>query len=320
HQPRAEQRTEQGGMIVQDYSAQFWQIRAGDTSSGNIELSSLPDRMWSNAMKIIGNNVGMIFVPMFHRSPKISGEETLETGKTSHALSYPLSLMLLLGFAMAVKRRLAVAEITVAFTLLITCAWPWDTFRFLLPLTPFLLAYLLEALRGLRDFTVQKMELKSPGPAWPAMTIFTGLLLALFIYDHSVYLAKRSDLSRAEYLPWRAIFDENLEALKWIKERVPEDAVVCSLNPAIVHLYTGRKSVASNNADGNWENWKRLNVRYMAYLSVYLIGDPGLEEGRFNQAYRSKGPLKLRVMDLGRSESRLPWRSFGGSIKIDTLK
>jgi hypothetical protein len=323
HQPTAEQRTEQGGMIVQDYSAQFWQQRAGDTSSGKIELGSLPDRMWANAMKIVGNNTIMIFAPMFHRSPKISGEETLETGKTSHGLSYPLSLFLLLGFAFSIKRRLAVAEITVAFTLLITCAWPWDTFRFLLPLTPFLLAYLLEALRGTRDFINQKMEVKATGTPWRAMAVVTGLLLALFIYDHSVYLAKRSDLSRAEYLPWRAIFDENLEALKWIKEKTPEDAVVCSLNPAMVYMYTGRKSVASNNPEANWENWKRLNVRYYAYLSVYPIADPGMGEGRFDQVYRSKKSLKLRVMDLGRKEARLPWNPFGtsgGSIMIDPMK
>lgn len=323
HQPTAEQRTEQGGMIVQDYSAQFWQQRAGDTSSGKIELGSLPDRMWANAMKIVGNNTIMIFAPMFHRSPKISGEETLETGKTSHGLSYLLGLFLLLGFAFSVRRRLAVAEITVAFTLLITCAWPWDTFRFLLPLTPFLLAYLLEAFRGTRDFINQKMEVKATGTPWRAMAVVTGLLLALLIYDHSIYLAKRSDLSRAEYLPWRAIFNENLEALKWIKEKTPEDALVCSLNPAMVYMYTGRKSVASNNPEANWENWKRLNVRYYAYLSVYPIADPGMGEGRFDQVYRSKKSLKLRVMDLGRKEARLPWNPFGtsgGSIMIDPMK
>ena len=323
HQPTAEQRTEQGGMIVLDYSVQFWQSRAGDPSSAVIQFDSLPDRMWSNAMKIIGNNMAMIFTPMAHRSSKISGEETLETGQTSHALSYVFSALLLLGFALAVRRRLAMAELTTAFTLFITCLWPWDTFRFLLPLAPFLLAYLLESFRGVREFLQTKMEMRSMLAPWRAMTIFVGLFLALFIYDHSVYLAKRSDLSRAEYLPWRALFDENLEALKWIQEKTPEDAVICSMNPALIHLFTGRKTIASNNAEANWENWKRLNVRYMAYLSVYPIADPGMGEGRFDQAYRSKGPLKLRIMDLGRKETRLPWSPFntsGGSIKIDTLK
>ncbi|MDX2044426.1 MAG: glycosyltransferase family 39 protein [Acidobacteriota bacterium] len=322
HQPTAEQRAEQGGMIVQNYTQQFWQTRAGDSSSSVVGADRLPERMWGNAMKIIGNNLAMLFTPMLHRSSKLSGEETLEQGLARHGLSYVLSFVVLLGLALTIKRRLGMAEITVVFTLGITCLWPWDTYRFLLPLVPFLFAYLLEAFRGARDLVRQQLETKSAAEPWRAMTVFAGLFLVLFLYDHSVYVAKRSDLSRAEYLPWQAIFNENLEALNWIRDKTPEDAIFCSMNPALINLYTGRKSVAGGNAEANWENWKRLNVRYMAYLSVFQIADPGMEDGRFEQSYRSKGPLKLRVMDLGRRENRLPWRSFGtgGSIKIDTLK
>ena len=56
HQPTAEQRTEQGGMIVQDYSIQFWQRRAGDSSSGTIGAGDLTDRMWANAARDPRNN------------------------------------------------------------------------------------------------------------------------------------------------------------------------------------------------------------------------------------------------------------------------
>ncbi len=322
HQPTAEQRTEQGGMIVQDYATQFWQQRAGETSSGNISLGSLPDRMWTNAMKIAGNNLATVFTPTFYRSPKLSGEEALEKGMSTRPFSYLLSLLLLLGFGLALNRGMKMAELLTAFTLLITCAWPWDTFRFLLPLMPFLLFYLLESFRGIREFAQQKFQSKTTTPAWRSLTIAAGLILALFVFDHVVYLSKRSDLSAAEYLPWRAIFDENEEALKWMREKTNKDAVIASLNPALVHLYTGRKTVASNNPEGNWENWKRLNVRYLAYISVYPVGDPGMGEGRFDQAYRSRGTLKLRVMDLGRPETRLPWNPFSttGSIKFETFK
>lgn len=322
HQPTAEQRTEQGGMIVQDYVTQFWQQRAGDTSSGNISLGSLPDRMWTNAMKIAGNNVATVFTPTFYRSPKLSGEEALEKGMKTRAFSYLLSLLLLLGFAMSLKRGLMMAELITAFTLLITCAWPWDTFRFLLPLMPFLLFYLLESFRGIREFTQRQFQSKTSVPAWRMLTISAGLILSLFVFDHVVYLSKRSDLSAAEYLPWRAIFEENEEAMKWMRDKTNKDAVIASLNPALVHLYTGRKTVASNNPEDNWENWKRMNVRYMAYVSVYPVGEPGMGEGRFEQVYRSRGTLKLRVMDLGRPENRLPWSPFSttGSIKFETFK
>lgn len=320
--PSAELRAEQGGMIVQDYSTQMWQRKAGDTSSGTVGLGGLPDRLWANAMKIAGNNVAMIFAPPLYRSPKISGEETLEKGSETRVLSYLLTALLLLGFALTVRRRIAAAELVTAFTLLITLLWPWDTFRFLLPLTPFLIYYLLEAVRGIRDFAQEKFETKAAPHPWRALLVVAGLILTIYVYDHAVYIAKRSDLSRAEYLPWRAIFDENLEALNWIREKTSEETVVASLNPALVNLYTGRKSIASNNPEANWENWKRLNVRYMAYLSVYPVGEPGIGEGRFNQAYRSKGELKLRIMDLGNRENRQPWNPYSnpGSIKIENFK
>ena len=63
-------------------------------------------------------------------------------------------------------------------------------------------------------------------------------------------------------------------------------------------------------------------MRYMAYLSVYPVADPGMAEGRFDQAYRSKGSLKLRIMDLGNRENRLPWNPYSnpGSIKFETFK
>lgn len=322
HRPTAAQRTDQGGMIVLDYSTAMWQRKAGDTSSGTIGIGGLPERMWANAEKIAGNNLAMIFAPVLYRSPKLSGEETLDKAAETHLLSYALSLAMLFGFALAVRRGIRLAELVTAFTLLITALWPWDTFRFLLPLLPFLLYYLLEAVRGVREFVQQKFQTKSPPPPWRALAIVAGLILALYVYDHAVYIAKRSDLSRAEYLPWRAIFEENEDALKWIRERTSEDAVVASLNPALVYLYTGRKTIASDNPESNWENWKRLNVRYMAYLSVFPIADPGIADGRFNQAYRSKGPLKLRIVDLGGKENRLPWNPYTntGSIKFETFK
>jgi hypothetical protein len=321
HAPTAEQRELQGGMIVQDYAVQFWQRRAGDTSSGTIQPRELPDRLWSNAIKIAGANMAMLITPTFFRSLKLSGEEILERGDSTRSFSYFLSLLIIVGFAMSLRRKVALADLVVAFTLLITIAWPWDTFRFLMPLAPFLLFYLLDALRWIWELIRPKVQLQ-PAPSWQTPMIFASLLLALYLFDHAGYLRARSDPSPAEYLPWQALFDENREALDWIRERTPEDAVIASGNSAMVHIYTGRRSVAIDDPAGNWENWKRLNVRYMARLAIYSVQDPSLDEGRFNQVYRSKGPLKLRVTDLGPTESRLPWSSRGsqGTIKIDPLK
>jgi hypothetical protein len=321
HRLTPEQRTEQGGMIVQDYATQFWQRRAGVFTSGKVQSYELTDRLWANAVKIVGNNVAMIFTPTLFRSPKLSGEETLEKGDSTKFFSYILSLLILIGFARSLWRKIALPDFIVVFTLLITVAWPWDPYRFLLPLSPFLLYYLVESVRGIHEIARQKLGIKLRPEPWRAMAALAGCLLALSVFDHAAYLRARRDLSPAEYLPWRAIYDENRAVIDWLGERAPKDAVIASENPAITYLYTGRKSVAIDDPAGNWENWKRLNVRYMARLSVFPASDPGMDEGRFNMPFRSKGPLKLRVTDLGPKENRIPWSSFRttGTIKLNDL-
>jgi hypothetical protein len=322
HAPNAEQRKEQGGMIVQDYAAQFWQRRAGDSTSGEARAHELPDRLWSNAMKIIGSNTAMVFAPSFFRSPKLSGEETLEKGGEPKTLSYFLSLLMILGFAVSVRRRIGLAELIVVFTLAITIAWPWETFRFVLPLAPFLLHYLFESLRVIQVVSRRKLRMDARPEPWKALMIAAGCILAVFLFDHAAYWSARKDLTAAEYLPWRVIHDENRAVLDWINERAQPEVVVASENPALVYLYTGRKSLAFTDPMGNWENWKRLNVRYIARLSAFPLAAPGMDEGRFNMPFNPKGPLNLRVVDLGATANRLPWNAFGspGSIRIDTLK
>lgn len=322
HQPTPEQMREQSGMIVQPYEAQFWQRRAGDPSSGTIHARELPGRMWDSAWMVISNIPARLFTPSLYRSTKLSGEEVLEKGTDVKLLALIFSALILLGLALTIYRRPTAAEFTVVFTFFIAIVWPWNPYRFVLPLAPFLFFYLLEGLRALHAFAQQQMQTRAPKPAWTMLTMVVGLVLALYLYDHVAYWRARNDPTPAEYLPWRAIFDENKAVLDWLREKTPEDAVIASENPALIHLYTGRKTLAGDRAGERWDDWKRLGVRYMARLSVYQIPEPGLVDGRFNQAYRSKGPLKLRIIDFGPKETRRPWSAFSptGPMRIDDLK
>jgi hypothetical protein len=322
HKTTPEQRQEQAGMIVLPYDVQFWQRRAGDASSGTIKAGDLPTRIWNNATMVFSNNPARLFTPSFYRSSKLSGEEVLEKGTETKLLGLLFSALILLGLALTIYRQPTAAEFTVLFTFLIATVWPWDPYRFMLPLAPFAFFYLLEGLRAIHTFAQQKMETKTPRPAWTMMTVTVGLVLALYLFDHALYWRARNDPTPAEYLPWQAIFDEHKAALDWLREKTPEDAAIVSENPALVYLYTGRKTMAGERPEERWEDWKRHNVRYMARLSVYQIPDPSLADGRFNQAYRSKGPLKLRVVDFGPKETRRSWSAFGssGQMRMDDLK
>jgi hypothetical protein len=322
HAPTKEQRTEQGGVIIKDYQSYFWQERMGDGEYRNIGLGELPERVWRNAGIIAKYNTQMLFAPLFVRSSKLSGEEALVQGTGSIFLSLLLSALLILGAVIAVRRRITAVEIAVALSLLLTVLWPWEPFRFVLPLTPFLFGYLLTGVGWLREVLREKLQIRmSPAP-WAALMIVTGAVLALQLFDHIGYLRARDDKTAAEYIPWNEIFTENEAALDWLRQRTPADAVIATKNPALVYLYTGRKSISGDTPAANWENWKRLNVRYLAYISTTPVGNPNLAEGRFTQAYRSNGPLRLRIMDLGPKETRQPWGAFTpqAEIKFESLQ
>lgn len=322
HETTPAQRQEQAGMIVLPYDVQFWQRRAGNDSSGTIDAGELPTRIWDNAVVIVSNNSARLFAPSLYRSSKLSGEEMFERGSETKLLALLLSVLILFGLALTIYRRPTAAEFTVVFTFLVTIVWPWDPYRFMLPLAPFAFFYLLEGLRHIHTFAQQKLETRTPRPAWTMMTVIVGLVLTLYLFDHALYWRARKDPTPAEYLPWQAIFDEHKAALDWLREKTPADAAIVSDNPALVYLYTGRKTMTGERAEERWEDWKRHNVRYMARLSIYQIPDPGLSDGRFNQAYRSKGPLKLRVVDFGPKETRRSWSAFvpTGQIRMDDLK
>src|SRR5262249_33430698 len=125
---------------------------------------------------------------------KLSGEETLETAGTKKPLAFILSMLLVLGFVLNVRQGLGLSELAVATYLVITIAWPWPTFRFILPLAPFWLYYLLSGVRGLLDY--QKNLAQSL--RWQILLVSAGCLLTLYLVDHGLFLKSRGDLTPAE--------------------------------------------------------------------------------------------------------------------------
>src|SRR5205085_7965465 len=211
------QRNEQGGLIMQPYNVQLWQRRAGDVTRGVISFGELPERMWDNTLMVIGNNPARLFLPTFYRSTKLSGEEVLETSTKTKWLAWLLSALIISGLVITIRRKLTAAELLVIFTFLIAAVWPWDPYRFVLPLAPFLLFYLLEALRVIYELAQKKLQVGLPASSRKALLAMVSLLLVFFLVDHAGYWYARNDPTPAEYLPWQALFDENKAALDWLR-------------------------------------------------------------------------------------------------------
>ena len=234
--------------------------------------------------------------------------------------SFFLSALAIIGFISVAREKITLAEMAVPFSLGLTALWPWETFRFVLPLLPFLIFYFLMGCRVIYGLP-QRLRRVSPSRApWIAVGVVVACLAAAGIYDNLQYLAKRYGGSSAGP-QWLNIFGEAEAMCRWMDKELPQNSVIATQNPPLVYLYTGRKTIGHDDPAGNWENWKRLGADYLARLSVYNVGiDPA--ESRYRTIYRSRSNSNFRVIDLGPPSSRLPWGapSVSGSMMLQSVK
>lgn len=87
---------------------------------------------------------------------------------------------------------------------------------------------------------------------------------------------------------------------KWIREMIPKEDVIATFKPALVHLYTGHKTIFPNDPTGDWNNWRRPGVRYLVFTPSHR--EPGFSprESRYKVVYQSRSNQNLRVVDLDR--------------------
>jgi hypothetical protein len=278
HEPTEAQRLEHGGSIASAYSNSMRMRVAGMASSGRTTLGDLPAQTWWNLVSVFGRDMGGVFVPAFLRGPDESGEEVVSLGPSSGPLpgsmggatatmviAFVLSAFVLAGYVSAARERLTAAELLVPLSLALTVAVPFQTFRYVLPLTPFLFFYLIE---GVRRATVWcgRATGAVPRDPWRLARIVTLCLIGFDVLDHAQYIFDARNAERAQAVDWIGDSKEIDEVLGWMKGHLPEGAAVVTTNPALVYLATGHKTLALDGYQDNWRRWKAGGARYVVAL------------------------------------------------------
>ncbi|MFN0087363.1 MAG: hypothetical protein ACKVX9_18380 [Blastocatellia bacterium] len=304
HAPTPEQQREQGGHIVLPYSTQFWQRRAGFDYLGNVTAAELPGRVAGNLKEIAGRDIGRIVAtPIFEalRDPFAeSRKQNVQEGGRGETLwfSFALSLFVVVGLAAALRRKTTMAELAIPLSLGIIALWPWETFRFVLPLIPFVIFYLMMGVRMLGELHAS-LRKQAPGRLGNGLAL--GVLLAIVavnLYGNVNYIRKYAGGDSLDRPQWLQIFDNTEDLLKWTASQLPADAVIATNNAPLVHLYTGRKTISADDPAANWENWERMKVRYMVLIPIYF--DPAeAADTKYRVVYRVRANPLFRVLDLG---------------------
>ena len=289
--PSAEQRAAHGGAVVYSYGDQFWMRWAGSPALGRITVGDIPDRIAVNLTDISARSMVGIFSPTLLRGAKESGEEVVSLGgvaglqpgsmgiaTATMAVSLFLSAVVILGFVDTVRRRVTIAEFLVPIALAIVLLWPFWSFRFVLPLTPYLFFYLLAGAQLLtRSHRVARLALLC--------------IIGLNLFDHAAYILQARQGIESE---WVRDAREVDDALGWIGRNLPNDGAIASTNPALLYLRTGRRSVALDDPGVKPDAWRRRGFRYLISLLPIQVPPGGPNE----LAILYHSPARLWVIDL----------------------
>ncbi len=292
HGATAEQRAAHGGAVAYSYFDQLSMRWAGTPAMGRVTLGDIPARVATNVTDITVRGMGGIFLPVIFRGPIESGEEVIGLGgvvgllpgsmgvaRETMAISAGFAGVVMVGFVAVVRRRVTVTELLVPTSIAIVLLWPFWSFRFLLPLTPFLFFYLVMGLNILTRST-------------RAARLTLLCILGLAIYDHAGYIAHaRSTGARSE---WVGSMDALDATLRWVTGSLPQDGLVASTNPALLYLRTGRTSIAYDDPSLSWRGWRAKGVRYVVCLMPLEL--PASNPGDYHTVYHSPG--RMWVVDL----------------------
>lgn len=201
--------------------------------------------------------------------------------------------LLVYGFFIR-RRNWSIFEFFLIFGLVVLLVWPeiWSSDRFLLPLLPILIIYILLGLTRL------SARIKYILPALGFFFILVNLWAIvsqsrIAVSDNLQYLRGNR---YAGYSPdWRRYF----ETIDWIKQNLPDDQVIMARKPEFVYLISGHKSFIypyttdpqTMRASIDQADYILLdNFFWTGHTRRYLIPALQLEPDRYEFVYQSQSP------------------------------
>jgi hypothetical protein len=285
HAPTAAQVTEHGGTVAYAYSDAFRMTRPGEAALGAVHAGEFAARIGRNLVNVFSRDLGGVLVPSFFRGADESGEEIVSLGGATGfigssmggnpmtmTITFALSAVAGLGFIGALRRRITAAEIVVVLSLAAILIVPARTFRYIVPLTPYLLFYFVSGVA---------MIARTPNVAPVRIALLS--ILALQVLDHSQYIVIK--MRSAVPPDWLGDSRSVNELADWMNTHLEGAGAVASTNPGLVYLLTGRKTVATDDFTRGWPRWKASGIRYVVALRP--IGLP-LKSLGYRVVYESK--------------------------------
>jgi hypothetical protein len=251
--PTYEERLAHGGTFAFTYEQLLAMDRPGAADT-DVSRDEMAVRVGRNVTDVLLRDVGAAIVPAVYRGPAESGEEVLSVGRPGRGsmgvatgtmvVSGLVCLAVMIGIVRS-RAWFSLPALLIGATLAMILPVGALTFRYVVPLVPFLLLFLMRSVAH---------------PSAARILVLT--VLGFHLVDHALFLREKATSTP----PWTARAGDVEALLVWMSDNLKGSGTVASTNPGLVYLRTGRKGVASAAPDENWERWKKDGVRYVAAL------------------------------------------------------
>jgi len=291
HTPTRAERAAHGGSVAYTYDDLLTMRRGGHPSSGRAGLDDLPARVGVNLVNVLGRSVGAIIFPAAFRGSGESGQEVValggETGLQAASMggatatvivSLVISAITLAGFVGIARQHFTLGEVFVPLSIGMIVLVPAPSFRYMLPLAPFVFFYFFAGLEAI----VSAFRRGAHDPR-PVVRIAALCVTLLFGLEHAQYLWQ---LRMGPPPNWLEDHQEVSELAGWMERNLPATAAVATTNPGLVYLLTSRRTVGSDDPEANWERWRTSGIRYVAALRPAELPRAALG---YRLLYRSPG-------------------------------
>src|SRR6266496_157726 len=205
--------------------------------------SALLNVVGKNAWRLIPVSIPLVCLGMKYEWPASVGETWFLPIVGLILFVFVLTVAAFLRLFRGGLKNIPLLPIYVTVYLIFHLAWPYYGHdRFLIPLLPFLLAFLIGELERLRGMVVNELtERADLGRMMSAGLIGLALLgiASIGLYNYGLGL-KRSLIQTKRDAAMRT--SEDIEAIRWINANTdPSDVLVCARDP-MYYLYTERKA------------------------------------------------------------------------------
>ena len=258
--------------VHNSYFDQLTEKSAGETETGSfIVLYRLAQNLPRYAGKSLGDLVGGPAIAQLppYNPIKITG-------------SVFLSGIFLFGFLRNLKAGLTPENTYLIVYLGILAVWPYHDARFLLPVLPLLLYYIVE---GLQHLPKQTERFRTRTLSWVVALLF---ILGISSSLHLIHFNRT-----AYYQPEIANFKE---ACDWVKKNTAQDALVISRKPRLSAIWSNRKAWWYTDASRIPQKDQLGNPISVTHMIVTEFPISGVNLGEGFEKIRVKDPNHYQLL------------------------